>query len=201
LILQLLKFKRRTFGKEQRTLSDSKTLFENGDQPISPLNAGLSPSKVGSTSSEQPDSSSSRLDGDTYTLSSSHNSDGISSKDGQFEPTLGQSRGTKKTSADPLGLNAVSLPPTPLVDIIFIHGLGGSSLRTWSWNHDTRHLWLHWLADEPTLSSARVWAYGYSGGVDGFSNALNIHDFAKDLLFKLKMESARSVSIGTVRLS
>jgi hypothetical protein len=179
--------------------SDSETLLEHDDRSISSLNSGLSPRKVGSTGPSQPDSSS-RLDGDTYILSSRHNSDSISSTDGRFEPTRRQSRGTKKTSADPLGLNAVALPPTPLVDIIFIHGLGGSSLRTWSWNHDTRHLWLHWLADEPTLSSARVWAYGYSGGVDGFSNALSIHDFAKDLLFKLKMESARSVSIGTVRL-
>jgi hypothetical protein len=41
---------------------------------------------------------------------------------------------SKKRAKDPLGFNPVSSPRNPIVDIIFIHELGGSSYRSWSWD-------------------------------------------------------------------
>lgn len=105
---------------------------------------------------------------------------------------------SKKKAKDPLGFNPVSSPRNPIVDIIFIHGLGGSSYRSWSWDHDPRNFWPQWLSFEPELSNARIYTFGYTAGVGGPSNMMNILDFAKDLLFKMKYEYQRGPSIGSV---
>jgi hypothetical protein len=106
--------------------------------------------------------------------------------------------GSKKKAKDPLGFNPVSSPRNPIVDIIFIHGLGGSSYRSWSWDHDPRNFWPQWLSLEPELSNARIYTFGYTAGIGGPSNMMNILDFAKDLLFKMKYEYQRGPSIGSV---
>ncbi|KAH7363682.1 hypothetical protein BKA66DRAFT_573378 [Pyrenochaeta sp. MPI-SDFR-AT-0127] len=104
----------------------------------------------------------------------------------------------RRVSKNPLGLTAIATPATPLIDLIFLHGLGGGSLTTWSWNHDSRKCWLRWLADEMELSLARIWTYGYSAPVWGASSGSSINDLAKDLLFKMKYEALQTEPIGSV---
>lgn len=77
---------------------------------------------------------------------------------------------SKKAAKDPLGLTPISSPAKPIVDIIFIHGLGGSAFKSWSWEHDPRLFWPAWLVKEPQLSAARVHTFGYAASISGTSN-------------------------------
>lgn len=86
---------------------------------------------------------------------------------------------------DELGLQLVIDAPVPAGDIIFVHGLGGSAWKTWSYNRDTAHFWPSWLADEDSLSSYRIFTFGYDSNWKGAGTNLNISDFAKDLLLQM----------------
>ncbi|KAL8747538.1 MAG: hypothetical protein Q9184_007585, partial [Pyrenodesmia sp. 2 TL-2023] len=93
--------------------------------------------------------------------------------------------------ADPLGLNVVYAPEggIPAADIILIHGLGGTSRKTWSWNKDPQFFWPEkWLPSELGFQQARVLSFGYNAhfASSGRGNILNIADFAKDLLFGMR---------------
>lgn len=68
---------------------------------------------------------------------------------------------------------------------MFVHGLGGSERKTWSWNHNTEHFWPTWLADDEELSSYRIFTFGYNSNFKGAGTNLGIIDFAKDLLFQM----------------
>lgn len=108
-------------------------------------------------------------------------------------------------SSDPLGLTLVHSPPTITADFIFVHGLGGTSKKTWSWNRDLQYFWPAWLPTETELSTVRIFSFGYNADFRAPENASNIIDFAKDLLFSLLTysgeESAQAGSIGSVRLN
>lgn len=43
--------------------------------------------------------------------------------------------------ADTRGLSLWYNPKQPLLNLVFIHGLGGSSLKTWSFGRQTRNFW------------------------------------------------------------
>ena len=73
----------------------------------------------------------------------------------------------------------------PRGDIIFIHGLGGTARKTWSWDRNPDYFWPAWLAEEDELSSYRILTYGYNSNFKGAGTNLNIIDFAKDLLFRM----------------
>ena len=105
---------------------------------------------------------------------------------------------SKKGPKDPLGFIPVTSPQNPIVDIIFIHGLGGSAWKSWSWEHDSRNFWPPWLALEPELSNARISTFGYTAGITGSSNTMNILEFAKDLLLKMKYEKHQGSPVGSV---
>ncbi len=108
--------------------------------------------------------------------------------------------------ADPLGLTILHEPESsPSANIVFIHGLGGTSRHTWSRNRDLHLFWpLEWLPYEPELSFARIMTFGYNSHFSSLShrkeNILNISDFAKDLLFSMKFatgEGERRLDIGS----
>lgn len=107
---------------------------------------------------------------------------------------------------DPLGLTLLHEPESPTADIVFIHGLDGTSRHTWSKNRDPNLFWpLKWLPYEPELSSARIMTFGYNSHFSSISNRkegiLNVSDFAKDLLFSMKFmtgASERRLDIGSV---
>ncbi|KAI9653689.1 MAG: hypothetical protein M1831_005717 [Alyxoria varia] len=83
---------------------------------------------------------------------------------------------------DTLGLHLVYDNVEPAGDIIFVHGLGGTAWRTWCWNRDRKAFWPAWLADKDTLSSYRIFTFGYNSDFKGQETNLSIQDFAKSLL-------------------
>ncbi|KAJ9639626.1 hypothetical protein H2204_003696 [Knufia peltigerae] len=109
--------------------------------------------------------------------------------------------------SDPLGLTVLYEPESsPSVDIVFVHGLGGTSRYTWSKNGESELFWpREWLPYESELSTARIMTFGYNAHFSAIShgaeNILNISDFAKDLLFSLKFatgEGQRALNIGSI---
>ncbi|KAG6368892.1 hypothetical protein INS49_003110 [Diaporthe citri] len=99
------------------------------------------------------------------------------------------SPGEQLVESGPLGLNVVYTPDNGRkVDIIFIHGLGGTSKWTWSKHRNTELFWpLTFLPLEQDLCLARILTFGYNASFQKAGNvSLSLLDFAKDLLFDLK---------------
>ncbi|CAI7629611.1 unnamed protein product [Penicillium glandicola] len=84
----------------------------------------------------------------------------------------------------PLGLNLLYSPPTPDIDFVFIHGLGGSSRKTWSKSPLQSHYWpKEWLPKDPAFKNVRIHSYGYdSYYLKGKEDCLNIHHIGKSFL-------------------
>ena len=103
-----------------------------------------------------------------------------------------------------VGLSVVYTPPDERrADIVFIHGLGGASRKTWSKNGDPDLFWpLKFLPFEPDIGQARIFTFGYNANFRAAGkNGLSILDFAKDLLFDLKYtntEQGGNLQIGDV---
>lgn len=101
--------------------------------------------------------------------------------------TLSRSKELGDTSDDawgPLGLNLLQEPSDPLIDFIFVHGLGGGSRKTWSKTPSIGHYWpQEWLPKEPRFKNVRIHAFGYDSNwrKRGSSN-LTTHDFGQALL-------------------
>lgn len=82
------------------------------------------------------------------------------------------------------------------VDIVFVHGLGGSSRATWSKNHNPEFFWpLKFLPFEPDINETRILTFGYNANFRRGSgkNKMSVLDFAKDLLYDLKYAKDESV--------
>jgi pimeloyl-ACP methyl ester carboxylesterase len=107
--------------------------------------------------------------------------------------------------ADPTGLTVLYSPPqSPVADIIFVHGLGGSSHKSWSYDRDPELFWPQkWLPFEPETSDARILTFGYNANYksSGPNSVSNISDFARALLFGMKFgrdQEKRDLNIGKV---
>jgi pimeloyl-ACP methyl ester carboxylesterase len=91
---------------------------------------------------------------------------------------------------DQLGLHVVHRPQgTPRADVVFVHGLGGSSIKTWSKDRDIEYFWpMKFLPHEQDINTARIFTFGYNANFRPGSgkNRWSILDFAKDLLYDLK---------------
>lgn len=104
-----------------------------------------------------------------------------------------------------LGLHVLHQPrqPAPL-DIIFVHGLGGDSRKTWSKNHDPSSFWPElWLPHELDIGNARIFTFGYNASFrPGTPRSIsNISDFAKELLFEMSFginEKGDDLGLGQV---
>jgi pimeloyl-ACP methyl ester carboxylesterase len=105
---------------------------------------------------------------------------------------LGLSRATTtRTNNDPespdrtgpLGLTTVYRPVADAVaDIIFVHGLGGGSHKTWTKNADPALFWpKEWLPKDTEFQNIRIHTFGYDSDWDKPS-VLGIRDFATNLL-------------------
>ncbi|KAI0132551.1 WD40-repeat-containing domain protein [Xylariales sp. AK1849] len=103
---------------------------------------------------------------------------------------------------DPQGLTVLHSPEKErVVDILFIHGLGGTSRRTWSRNRDLDFLWPQlWLPNEPDFARARILSFGYNAHYASTKHhaALTISDFANDLLFRMKYGEGGTERMGQV---
>ena len=104
---------------------------------------------------------------------------------------LNLSRHTSETAEEirgPFGLNLLSAPAEPLVDFVFIHGLGGGSRKTWSKTSDPASFWpKEWLPQDPEFQHVRIHSFGYDADWSSRrESVLDIHDFAKGLLAALQ---------------
>lgn len=105
---------------------------------------------------------------------------------------------------NPLGLSVVYTPKNGhKADIVFVHGLGGSSRWTWSKHKRPELFWpLTFLPLEPDLCLARIMSFGYNATIRKSTNASTaVLDFAKELLFDLKYSTdhqKEDLNIGAV---
>lgn len=85
-------------------------------------------------------------------------------------------------------------------DIIFVHGLGGTSRWTWSKNRDPELFWPStFLPLEPDLCLARILTFGYDASFHKTGSiTTSVLDFAKDLLFNLKYAKGQSLEDLTI---
>ncbi|KAL8853982.1 MAG: hypothetical protein Q9221_001105 [Calogaya cf. arnoldii] len=83
------------------------------------------------------------------------------------------------------GLGVLYSPSQADLDLIFIHGLGGSSLKTWSFARQTENFWPLWLSQDAEFVATRILTFGYNADFRGPSTILNITDFAKDLVSRM----------------
>ncbi|KAI8955156.1 hypothetical protein F4801DRAFT_529818 [Xylaria longipes] len=101
-----------------------------------------------------------------------------------------QEHGVEEVNLDPLGLKVVHRPSTSRrVDIVFVHGLGGASRRTWSKHGDPSLFWPGtFLPLEPDIKEARILTFGYNSNFRPGSgkSTMSILDFAKELLYDMK---------------
>jgi hypothetical protein len=87
---------------------------------------------------------------------------------------------------DSFGLELLHEPairPANPVQIIFVHGLGGSKRGTWT-HPQTRGFWPAWLKEHPGLDKVRIATFGYNSAVNpmGPNTNLSIPIFATQLL-------------------
>ncbi|OAP59166.1 hypothetical protein AYL99_06464 [Fonsecaea erecta] len=103
---------------------------------------------------------------------------------------------------DALGLHVIHEPDTkPIADIIFVHGLGGHSYKTWSKDHNPAFFWPGlWLPKDSKIGKARLLTYGYDSQLGGPKTVSNIMGFARSLLFDLRHSRGdREYSLGIGR--
>jgi hypothetical protein len=106
----------------------------------------------------------------------------------------------KAGSPEPLvtkqGLSLVYEPSSePAADLIFVHGLGGTSHSTWSWQHNPDHFWPLWIPQDAELSRIRIFTLGYPASFSR-NGLVNIADYSKHLLVSMKEWYFRSGTIS-----
>lgn len=107
-----------------------------------------------------------------------------------FARTFGSSRPQaeiKDETRGPLGLRSLFCAPKPLVDLIFVHGLRGGSIKTWRFENDQELFWpQYWLPEEPEFGSASIHSFGYDSDWGSTKpSILNVHDFGRSLYEEL----------------
>ncbi|RYP06345.1 hypothetical protein DL765_009531 [Monosporascus sp. GIB2] len=111
----------------------------------------------------------------------------MSSANLSVRPVLRQR--TPSRASDPLGLSLLYSPNgDALADIVFVHGLGGSSRLSWCMQHDLDMYWpLRWLPNDPATRQTRIFTFGYNADFRSSSQSANlgISDFSKALLFDM----------------
>jgi hypothetical protein len=88
----------------------------------------------------------------------------------------------------PLGLHLLHSSAQSLIDIIFVHGLGGGSIKTWRKGKDPRWFWpKRWLPLETDLSNASIHSFGYDSDWKSLTpSILNVHDFGRALYEEIR---------------
>ena len=94
----------------------------------------------------------------------------------------------EEAARGPLGLRLLHSSPEPLIDIIFVHGLRGGSIKTWRKGNDPRNFWPQlWLPVEPEMHNANIHSFGYdSDWATTKSSILDVHDFGQSLLEEMR---------------
>lgn len=117
------------------------------------------------------------------TSSSSSTSRSFLSSTRSWLPGGGENQKAEDTIG-PLGLNTLYVPSSgpANADLIFVHGLGGGSRKTWTKPNDRLTYWpKEWLPNDEAIQDVRIHSFGYDSNWGKKSN-LGIHDFANALL-------------------
>ncbi|ORY66267.1 NACHT and WD domain protein [Pseudomassariella vexata] len=87
----------------------------------------------------------------------------------------------------PLGLHVLHSPAEPLAELIFVHGLGGGSRKTWSKESSSAHFWpKEWLSKDTGFKNVRIHTFGYnSDWAKSKENFLNVHHIGKSFLSEM----------------
>ena len=93
-------------------------------------------------------------------------------------------------SERPLGLHVLHEPLIDgnTVNLIFVHGLGGSAKDTWT--HSSHAFWPTLLNEDDRFANARILTFGYAANFKNVlapKNTLGIADFAKQLVHALDL--------------
>jgi hypothetical protein len=88
-----------------------------------------------------------------------------------------------------LGLRPLHLSAEPLVDLVFVHGLRGGSIKTWRKGNDPRLYWpQNWLPLDPDFQNANIHSFGYNADFGETKDSiLNVHDFGRALLGEMRI--------------
>src|SRR5207248_2153607 len=87
-----------------------------------------------------------------------------------------------------LGLNVLFEPNHVMVDLIFVHGLGGESRKTWSYSDPSVDCWLQaFLPSEKEFENCRIHSFGYDSNFisKDAHNTSDLADFGSALLSSL----------------
>ncbi|KAF2232191.1 hypothetical protein EV356DRAFT_489005 [Viridothelium virens] len=111
-------------------------------------------------------------------------------------PQLGRSAASEtnesitgaEDSKGSLGLNLLYAVEEPLIDFIFVHGLGGGSRKSWAFSSDAYHYWpKEWLSRDQEFRCVRVHSFGYKADLfDKRESVADIYDFALALLREIE---------------
>lgn len=84
----------------------------------------------------------------------------------------------------PDGLWLVHRSPEPLINLIFVHGLRGGSIKTWRKGNDPRCFWPRfWLPMEPGFGNVNIYTFGYNSDWASLRpGILDISDIGRALL-------------------
>jgi WD40 repeat protein/pimeloyl-ACP methyl ester carboxylesterase len=126
-----------------------------------------------------------------------------------LNPQSSHGGGSRSPSPGPrgesLGLQTIYQPAgSASLDIIFVHGLGGHSEKTWCKQHRPENFWPSlWLPQDPDVGKARIFTFGYNANFRSGSskNMSNISDFSKELLYEMGLgrdEYGEGFEIGRV---
>lgn len=88
----------------------------------------------------------------------------------------------------PLGLTQLNVPLEPLIEIVFVHGVGGGSRKSWSKSVADEHYWPQaWLPQDLDFQNARVHPFGYTSAKSEVVQTIAaIPDIANSLLSALR---------------
>ena len=76
-----------------------------------------------------------------------------------------------------------------VITIVLVHGLGGSSIKTWT-HSETNSFWPTWLAEMNGFENVRITTFGYGArwsNIMASRNVLGVTDFANQLLDALDL--------------
>lgn len=109
----------------------------------------------------------------------------------RFAGPWGRKRAGKETTPKeygPTNLSILHQSQTPLIDIIFVHGLRGGSVKTWQKGGDAQRFWPKlWLPSEPGFEHANIHAFGYDANWDSEKGDIfKIQDFGRQLMEEMR---------------
>ncbi|KAH8650077.1 hypothetical protein BX600DRAFT_418986 [Xylariales sp. PMI_506] len=87
-----------------------------------------------------------------------------------------------------IGLSTIYSPSDPLIEYVFVHGLGGGSTKTWSLERDSSSFWpQEWLPHHSAFRNVRIHSFGYnSNWAEKGTSTLDIRDFGQALILAMR---------------